>query len=74
MSGIGAPILLLGVLTLLGTTVTVLAIPLTPRNTVPVCCRRRVDSFAAHARLTLLSAAAVTVAGVVVLLIDAAAG
>lgn len=73
MSGAAVPILLLGVLTLFGTTVTVLATPLTPRNTVPVCCRRRVDSFTARARLTLVSAAVLTVAGVVLLLVDTAA-
>jgi hypothetical protein len=40
---------------------------------VPVCCRRRVDSFTARARLTLVSAAVLTVAGVVLLLVDTAA-
>jgi hypothetical protein len=72
VSGPAVPILLLGVLTLLGTTVTVLVTPLMPRNAVPHCCRRRVESFAAHARLTMMTAAAVTVAGVVLLLVDAA--
>ena len=72
MSGPAVLILLLGVLTLLGTTVTVLVGPLMTRNTVPLCCRRRVDSFAAHARLTMTTAASFTVAGVVLLLVDAA--
>ena len=72
MTGAAVPLLLLGVLTLLGTTVTVLVTPLMPPNTVPRCCRRRVDSFAAHARLTMMTAASVTVAGVVLLLVDAA--
>ena len=70
MSSPAVPILLLGVLTLLGTTVTVLVAPLMPRNTVPLCCRRRVESFAAHARLTMMTAASVTVAGVILLLVD----
>jgi hypothetical protein len=52
--------------------VTVLVTPLMSQNTVPRCCRRRVDSFAAHARLTMMTAAAVTLAGVVLLLVDAA--
>jgi len=72
MSGHAVPVLLLGVLTLLGTTVTVLVAPLMPRNTVPSCCRRRVESFAAHARLTMMAAATVTIAGVILLLVDAA--
>lgn len=72
MSSPAVPILLLGVLTLLGTTVTVLVTPLMSQNTVPRCCRRRVDSFAAHARLTMMTAASVTLAGVVLLLVDAA--
>jgi hypothetical protein len=72
VSGPAVPLLLLGVLTLLGTTVTVLATPLRPRNVVAPCCRRRVESFAAHARLTLMTAASVMVAGVVLLLVDAA--
>ena len=70
MSGPAVPLLLLGVLTLLGTTVTVLVTPLMSQNTVPRCCRRRVDSFAAHARLTMMTAASVTVAGVILLLVD----
>ena len=70
MSSPAVHILLLGVLTLLGTTVTVLVTPLMPPNTVPRCCRRRVDFFAAHARLTMMTAASVTVAGVLLLLVD----
>lgn len=66
-----APLLLLGLLTLLGTVVTVLVAPLAPRDAVPVCCRRRVDAFAARARLTMLAAAAVAVAGAALLLLGA---
>ena len=62
-------VFLLGVLTLLGTLVTVLVTPLTPRDAVPVCCRRRVDAFALRARLTLLIATAVAALGVVLLVV-----
>jgi hypothetical protein len=48
--------------------VTLLVAPLTPRDVVPVCCRRRVDAFAAHARVTLLASLALLGAGVFVLL------
>jgi hypothetical protein len=63
-------IVLLGLLTLLGTVVTLVVAPLTPRNSVPICCRRRVDAFAARARLTLLTAGVIAAAGVLLLLVD----
>jgi hypothetical protein len=67
-TGLGGPLILLGLLTLLGTVVTLLVAPLTPRDVVPVCCRRRVDAFAAHARITLLASLVLLGAGVLVLL------
>lgn len=62
-------VFLLGLLTLLGTVVTVLVAPMTPREAVPLCCRRRVDAFAVRARLTLLAATGVAALGVVLLLV-----
>ena len=62
-------VFLLGLLTLLGTVVTVLVAPLTPRDSVPLCCRRRVDAFAVLARPTLLVEVAVLVVGVVLLVV-----
>lgn len=69
-TGLGGPLILLGLLTLLGTVVTLLVAPLTPRGVVPVCCRRRVDAFAAHARVTLLTSLAVVGAGVLLVLLS----
>ena len=70
MSAIAVPVFLLGLLTLCGTVVTLLVTPPAPRSTVPVCCRRRVDTFVARAPLTVASAVAVTAAGLVLLMID----
>ncbi len=69
MSAVAVPVFLLGSLSLAGTLVTLLVTPTAPRGAVPVCCRRRVDSFVARAPFTVLSAAAVTAAGVVLLLL-----
>jgi hypothetical protein len=71
LTGLGGPLLLIGILTLLGTVATLLAAPLTPRDVVPVCCRRRVDSFAAHARVVLLGSLTLLGAGLVLVLLDA---
>jgi hypothetical protein len=71
LTGLGGPLLLIGILTLLGTVATLLAAPLTPRDVVPVCCRRRVDSFAAHARVVLLGSLALLGAGLLLVLLDA---
>ena len=68
MSAVAVPVFLLGLLTLGGTLVTLL-VP-APRNTVPACCRRRVDTFVSHAAATVVAAGVVTGAGVVLLLID----
>lgn len=68
-AGVGAPMLLLGGLTLLGTVVTVLVAPLTPRSTVPLCCRRRVDAFAVFARLFMAAGALLAAAGLVLLMV-----
>ena len=62
-------LLLLGVLTLAGTAESVLVAPLMRRYAVPVCCRRRVDSFEARARWTMLASAAVSLTGLVLLLV-----
>jgi hypothetical protein len=70
-TGLGGPLVLIGVLTLLGTVATLLAAPLTPRDAVPVCCRRRVDSFAAHARVTLVGSLVLLGAGVLLVLLGA---
>jgi hypothetical protein len=70
--GLGGPLVLIGVLTLVGTVVTLLVAPLTPRESVPVCCRRRVDAFAAHARVTLLGSLLLLGAGGVLVLLGAA--
>ncbi len=67
---VAVQVLLLGVLTLLGAAGTVLAARLVPRDSVPVCCRRRLDSFVARAPLIMLSAAVVAGAGVVLLAVD----
>ncbi|MGY1672464.1 hypothetical protein [Geodermatophilus sp. SYSU D00710] len=72
MSDVAVPVLLLGLLTLLGTAVFVLVAPLTPRDEVPACCRPRVDSFAAHTRGTLMAAGTATGVGAVLLLLDLA--
>lgn len=66
---VALPILLLGLLTLLGTTVTLRAGLLTPRDSIPSCCRRRVDSFTARARLTVLAALAAAGVGAVLLVV-----
>ena len=71
-TGVAVPVLLLGLLTLFGTAVTVLVGPLTPRSTVPLCCRRRVDAFAGRSRLTMLIALLLIGAGVVLLVVGAA--
>jgi hypothetical protein len=71
-AGVGGPLLLIGLLTLLGTVVTLLVAPLTPRDAVPVCCRRRVDAFAAHARVTLLGSVVLLTAGVLLVMLGAA--
>ena len=70
MPAVAVPLFLLGSLTLAGTLVTLLVTPTAPRGTVPACCKRRVDTFVARARLTVVSAAAVTALGVVLLLVD----
>lgn len=70
MSAIAVPVFLLGLLTLSGTVMALRVTPPAPRSTVPVCCRRRVDAFVARGPLTVASAAAVTAAGAVLLLID----
>ena len=68
------PHLLLGVLALLGTTVTVVAIPLTPRNTVPSLLQATGERLGrARERLTLDSRRSLSPESSV-LLIDAAAG
>ena len=59
-------------LTLPGTVATRLVAPLPPRDVVPVCCRRRVDAFAAHARAELLGSLALLVAGVLLVVLGAA--
>jgi ABC-type dipeptide/oligopeptide/nickel transport system permease component len=69
MSSVAVPVFLLGLLTLLGTLVTLQVTPPVPRTAVPACCRRRVDAFVSHAAVTVASAAAVTATGVVLLLI-----
>ena len=71
-TGIGGPLVLIGVLTLVGTVATLLVAPLTPRDVVPVCCRRRVDAFAAHARLMLLGSLTLVAAGILLVLLGAA--
>lgn len=71
-TGLGGPLVLIGVVTLLATMVTVLVAPLTPRDVVPVCCRRRVDAFAAHARVLLLGSLALLAVGVLFVLLGAA--
>jgi hypothetical protein len=60
-------LLLLGLLTLAGTVESVLVEPLMRRYAVPACCRRRVDTFEARARWTMLGAGAVTLTGLVLL-------
>jgi hypothetical protein len=62
-------LLLLGCLTLVGTAEAMAVTPLMRRYAVPTCCRRRVDVFEARAWWTLAGAAAVVVAGVVLLLV-----
>jgi hypothetical protein len=69
VADVGVPVLLLGALTFLGTLATGLVAPLTPRSSVPVCCRRRVDAFAARTRITLLAALLSVGAGTVLLLV-----
>ena len=70
--GLGGPLVVIGVMALVGTVVTLLVAPLTPRDVVPVCCRRRVDAFAAHARAELLGSLALLVAGILLVLLGAA--
>lgn len=72
MSDVAVPVLLLGLLTLLGTSVYLLACRHLPEEDVPTCCRRRVSTFAAHARTTAVSAVSMAGAGLVLLLVDAA--
>ena len=71
LASVAVHVLLLGVLTLLGTVVTLVVAPLTPRDSVPVCCRRRVDAFAARARVTLLAGGVAAAAGTLLLLVEA---
>jgi hypothetical protein len=61
------PLLLIGGLTLVGTIESILVGPQMQRLPVPVCCRRRVDTFQARAPWIALSAAASTMAGLVLL-------
>ncbi|MCU1604382.1 MAG: hypothetical protein JWP46_847 [Modestobacter sp.] len=61
------PLLSLGLLVLVGSTLTLAAAPLTPADAVPLCCQRRVDAFGRRVRLTVLAAALTAVAGVVLL-------
>ena len=70
-TGPGGPLVLLGLLSLLGTVVTLLVAPLTPRDVVPVCCRRRVDAFAARRRVMLLASLVLLGAGVLLVLLGA---
>ena len=71
-AGLGGPLVVIGVLALVGTVVTLLVAPLTPRDVVPACCRRRVDAFAAHARAELLGSLALLVAGILLVILGAA--
>jgi hypothetical protein len=66
-STVAVPLLLLGSLTLIGTLESIMVEPLMRRIPVPVCCRRRVDTFEARARWIVLSAFATLLAGVVLL-------
>lgn len=63
-TGLSGPLVMIGVLTLLGTVVTLLVAPLTPRDVVPLRCRRRVDAFAAHGRVPVLGSLVLLGAGV----------
>lgn len=69
MSAAAVPLLLLGVLTLIGTAEAMAVAPLMRRYAVPTCCRRRVDVFEARARWTLLGAAAVALTGLILLVV-----
>ncbi|MCW2694673.1 MAG: hypothetical protein JWM48_1144 [Mycobacterium sp.] len=71
-TGVSGPLVLIGVLTLLGTVVTLLVLPVTPRDMVPLCCRRRVDAFAAHARVLLVASLVPLGAGVLLRVLGAA--
>jgi hypothetical protein len=71
MTALALPLFLLGLLSLIGTLVTLAVAPLTPRATVPVCCRRRVDAFFARARFTLAATLGLTGAGAVLLVVAA---
>jgi hypothetical protein len=71
-TGLSGPLVLIGVLTLLGTVVTLLGAPLTPRDLVPLCCRRRLDAFAAHARVLLVGSLVPLGAGVLLRVLGAA--
>lgn len=70
MSAVAVPALLLGLFTLAGTTVYLLACGQLPEDEIPLCCRRRVGSFAAHARGTALAAASVAAGGALLLLLE----
>lgn len=63
------PLLLLGALTLIGTLEEITVAPLMRQYAVPVCCRRRVSAFEAHARWMLAGAGAAVLAGVVLLVV-----
>jgi hypothetical protein len=59
------PLFSLGLLVVVGSTLTLAVTSLTPTDAVPACCQRRVEAFARRARLTVL-------AGVLVALVGAA--
>jgi hypothetical protein len=71
MTTLALPLFLLGLLSLIGTLVTLAVAPLTPRATVPVCCRRRMDAFLAWGRVTLAASVGLTAVGAALLLVAA---
>jgi hypothetical protein len=57
------PLLSLGLLVVVGSTLTLAVAGLTPADAVPACCQRRVEAFARRARLTVLAGALAAVVG-----------
>jgi hypothetical protein len=57
------PLLSLGLLVVVGSTLTLAVAGLTPTDAVPACCQRRVEAFARRARVTVLAGVLAAVVG-----------
>ena len=69
VTAVALPLVLLGVLIVLGTLEEIWVAPLMRRYTVPTCCSKRVDAFESRARWILAGGSAALLSGLVLLLV-----